>query len=246
MDALTIAMVCALAAAAAFTQSLSGFGFSLLIVPPLALILGPRDAVVTANALGLLVNAVTLQRLHEHVDWRLGATLFAAAAAGMPVGLLVLIFVPRDALQVLIAVVVLVSTVLIWRGWRIQKTGRASDWGVGLVSGVLNTSTSMSGPPVVLYLQGQGFLRGMFRATLTAYFLAGGALATVLFLLSGQFHAETAGLTLLAAPGLLAGFVIGHTIFHRLDEARFRQIVIAVLILSACLAMVGPVLRAFE
>jgi hypothetical protein len=245
MDALTVASVCALAAAAAFTQSLSGFGFSLLIVPPLTLILGPRDAVVTANALGILVNAITLQRLHEQVDWRLGITLFLAAAVGMPFGLLVLMLVPRDALQVLIAVTVLLSTVLIWRGWRIRASGRAADIGVGLVSGVLNTSTSMSGPPVVLYLQGKGFLRGMFRATLTAYFLATGALAVVLFVAGGQFEAQTAGITLLAAPGLLLGFLAGHALFHRLDEERFRQVVIGVLILSAGLAMVGPLLRAF-
>jgi uncharacterized membrane protein YfcA len=244
MDALTVASVCALAAAAAFTQSLSGFGFSLLIVPPLTLILGPRDAVVTANALGLLVNAVTLQRLHEHVDWRLGITLFLAAAVGMPFGLLVLAFVPRDALQILIAVTVLVSTVLIWRGWRLRASGRSADVGVGLVSGVLNTSTSMSGPPVVLYLQGKGYLRGMFRATLTAYFLASGLLAVILFLAAGQMDADIAAMTLIAAPALVVGFVLGHTLFHRLDEERFRQVVIAVLILSAVLAMVGPLARA--
>jgi uncharacterized membrane protein YfcA len=245
MDPWTVASVCALAAVAAFTQSLSGFGFSLLIVPPLTLILGPRDAVVTANALGLLVNAVTLQRLHEHVDWRLGITLFAAAAVGMPAGLVVLMFVPRDALQVLIAVTVLVSTVLIWRGWRIEASGRGADIGVGLVSGVLNTSTSMSGPPVVLYLQGKGFLRGMFRATLTAYFLASGALAVLLFLVGGQMDRDIAVTTLFAAPALLVGFVIGHALFHRLDEERFRQVVIGILILSAGLAMVGPLVRAF-
>lgn len=244
MDPWTVASVCALAAAAAFTQSLSGFGFSLFIVPPLTLILGPRDAVVTANALGLLVNGITLQRLHEHVDWRLGITLFAAAAIGMPFGLLALMFVPRDALQVLIAVTVLVSTVLIWRGWRIEASGRASDIGVGLVSGVLNTSTSMSGPPVVLYLQGKGFLRGMFRATLTAYFLASGLLALVLFAVGGQLDVGTVGISLIAAPGIIVGFVIGHALFHRLDEERFRQVVIGILILSAGLAMAGPVIRA--
>ena len=246
MDPWIVASVCALAAAAAFTQSLSGFGFSLLIVPPLTLILGPRDAVVTANALGLLTNAVTLQRMHGHVDWRLGATLFAAAAVGMPLGLIVLVFVPRDALQVLIAITVLVSTALIWKGWRIHKAGRASDWGVGLVSGVLNTSTSMSGPPVVLYLQGQGFQRGMFRATLTAFFLASGLLAMALFAVAGQVDRDVIITTLLAAPGLLIGFLIGHTIFGRLDEARFQQIVIAVLILSAVIAMVGPLMRGFR
>lgn len=243
MDVGVVIGVCLLAAAAAFAQSLSGFGFSLLIVPPLTLLLGPRDAVVAANSLGLIVNAITLQRMHEHVDWKLGTTLFLAAAAGMPFGLLVLVLVPRDGLQVIIALTVIVSTALIWRGWRLRMPGRASDIGVGLVSGVLNTSTSMSGPPVVLYLQGRGFERGMFRATLTAYFLASGLLAVVFFVAGRQFDREVAGLSLVAVPFLVGGFILGHTLFNRLDEERFRRIVIAVLLLSALLALVGPLMR---
>jgi uncharacterized membrane protein YfcA len=191
----------------------------------------------------LLVNAITLQRMHDRVDWRLGATMFAAAAAGMPVGLAVLVFVPRDALQILIAVTVLASTLLIWRGWRLGMVGRTVDVGVGFASGVLNTSTSMSGPPVVLYLQGRGFDRGMFRATLTAYFLASGLLALALFVAGGQLHAEIAGMSVLAAPTLVGGFVVGHLMFHRLDEARFRRVVMGVLVLSACLALAGPLLH---
>lgn len=243
MDLAVVIAVCLLAAAAAFTQSLSGFGFSLLIVPPLTLILGPRDAVVAANSLGVITNAITLLRVHDHVDWRLGTTLFLAAAVGMPFGLLALVLVPRDALQVIIAVTVIVSTILIWRGWRLKMPGRAADVGVGLVSGVLNTSTSMSGPPVVLYLQGRGFDRGMFRATLTAYFLASGLVAVALFVAGRQFDPEVAGLTLVAVPFIVGGFILGHALFHRLDEERFRQIVIAVLLLSALLALVGPFLR---
>jgi uncharacterized membrane protein YfcA len=177
------------------------------------------------------------------VDWRLGTTLFLAATVGMPVGLLVLVFIPRDALQILIAVTVIVSVVPIWRGWRLKMPGRASDIGIGLVSGVLNTSTSMSGPPVVLYLQGRGFDRGMFRATLTAYFLASGLVAVALFVVGRQFDREVAGLSLIAIPFLVGGFILGHAMFHRLDEERFRKVVIAVLLLSALLALVGPFVR---
>lgn len=243
MDVGVVIGFCLLAAAAAFAQSLSGFGFSLLIVPPLALLIGPRDAVVAANTLGLVVNVATLQRMHDSVDWRLGTTLFLAAAVGMPFGLLVLVLIPRDALQVLIAVTVMVSVVPIWRGWRLKMPGHASDIGVGLVSGVLNTSTSMSGPPVVLYLQGRGFDRGMFRATLTAYFLATGLVAVALFVASRQFDREVAGLSLAAIPFLIGGFLLGHGLFHRLDEKRFQQVVIAVLLLSALLALAGPLIR---
>ena len=68
---------------------------------------------VAANTLGAVTNAVTLLRVHDHVDWRLGTTLFLAAAAACRSRLLVLVVMPRDGLRVIIALTVLVSAVLI-------------------------------------------------------------------------------------------------------------------------------------
>ena len=71
MDWVELAAVVALAGAASFAQALSGFGFSLLIVPPLALVVGPKEAVVMANLMGMMSSSLTLTSMHDAVDWRL-------------------------------------------------------------------------------------------------------------------------------------------------------------------------------
>ena len=243
MDWAEVAAVVALAGMASFSQSLSGFGFSLLIVPPLALVVGPKEAVVLANLMGMLSSTLTITSMHEAVDWRLGGWLFASAAAGMPFGLLVLVLVEPSVLQVIIAVTVLVATTLIWRGLHITAQNRPLDLTAGFLSGVLNTSTSMSGPPLVLYLQNRGMSPGQFRATLNAFFLASSLLATALFVAGGRVGTHELGMALASGPLVAAGWLVGHKIFVRLHPAQFRNVVIIVLFLSATLALIGAFSR---
>lgn len=243
MDWAEVAAVVALAGMASFSQSLSGFGFSLLIVPPLALVVGPKEAVVMANLMGMMSSSLTITSMHDAVQWRLGAWLFVSAAVGMPVGLLVLVAVEPAVLQVIIAVTVLVATTLIWRGLHLQAQNRPLDLVAGFLSGVLNTSISMSGPPLVLYLQNRGLTPGQFRATLNAFFLASGITATLLFVIGGRIGSYELGMALASLPLVALGWLIGHRIFERLHPAQFRSAVIVVLFASASLALVGAVLR---
>lgn len=243
MDWPQVAAVVALAGMASFSQALSGFGFSLLIVPPLALVVGPKEAVVLANLMGMLSSSLTITSMHAAIDWRLGGWLFASAALGMPAGLLVLIAVEPALLQAIIALTVLIATTLIWRGLHIRAQNRPLDLAAGFLSGVLNTSTSMSGPPLVLYLQNRGLSPGQFRATLNAFFLASSLMATVLFVIGGRIGPYELGMAWAAAPLVALGWLAGHRIFERLHPAQFRNVVIVVLFISATLALIGALAK---
>ncbi len=233
-----------LAGAAALTQSLSGFGFSLFIVPLLIPLVGAKDAVVLANLLGVFVNVITITRMRRFVDWALGATLLAGAVAGMPLGIAVLALANPDALQAAIGIVVLLSTIALWRGAGIRGAGRAGNLAAGFVSGVLNTSTSMSGPPVVLYLQGRGVPSVPFRATLGAYFLASALVAAGLFAANGRIHGSTLGYAAAALPAMAAGWLAGYVVANRVSDVVFRRIVITVLVATAISAIVAPLAKA--
>ncbi|MEO6396829.1 MAG: sulfite exporter TauE/SafE family protein [Tepidiformaceae bacterium] len=238
-----LATVVALAGVASFAQALSGFGFSLLLVPPLALVVGPKEAVVMANLMGMMSSSLTLTSMHEAVDWRLGLRLLGSAAVGMVGGLFVLIVVDPKALQIGIAVLVLVATTLIWRGIELRAQNRGMDLAAGLLSGVLNTSTSMSGPPLVLYLQNRGMTPGQFRATLNAFFLASGAIASVLFVLGDRIGSYELGAAAASTPLVALGWLLGHRMFYRLGAAQFRTVVVGVLFTSASIALVGALAK---
>ncbi len=228
----------ALATMGAFVQSISGFGFSLFIVPPLAILLGPGDAVVVSNALALFNNGYMAVTARRHIAWRLWSVLIVSAALGMPVGLLVLEAVDPDTMKISIAVVVIISTLLIWRGFRLHRSNLLLDSTTGFISGVLNTTTSMNGPPVVLYMQGRGIAPSPFRATLAAYFFMSGIIAVAIFAIGGRVDGGTFTQVGVALPGILVGWYVGNRVFERLGTERFRSIVIVVLLLSAVIALV--------
>ncbi len=237
-----ILAVIALAGVAALIQSMTGFGFALLIVPPLVLLLGPREAVVLANVLGTAIAAVMLLGLHREVQWKTASVLIGASVLGLPVGLLALTQLDPDVLQVLIAATVIVFTVLLIRGYSLgSRITLQGSLAAGIFAGVLRTSTSMAGPPVVLYLQGTHMPSGVFRSTITAFFFLSGLAGVAVFTIEGTLDARL-GLTGLAAtPAVLAGLLIGARLYERVGEARFRGVVFAVLIASALLAIAGAI-----
>jgi uncharacterized membrane protein YfcA len=239
MDLPTALALLGMVTFAALTQSTAGFGFSLMLVPLLSLLIGPKDTVVTANVLSFVLDVALLSRLRHLVEWRLGSTLFAGALAGMPFGLLVLIWLSPAGLQVLIAVMVILFTLLLIRGVRLQDSGRAGDICAGIISGILNTSTSMSGPPVVLYLQGKEVPQLRFRATLTAYFGAISLIAVGLLSATGHFNRTVGTASILAIPALVAGGYVGNWLHYRVPERLFRRLIYGILFLSAFSALAG-------
>ena len=222
---------------AALCQALSGFGFSLLVVPPLSLVIGARQAVVVANLLSVALGLLIVGQLRRSVDWRLFRWLFAGSVAGMPLGLAVILAVDQTVLKAMIAVVVLVSTVALWRGLRFAKASRRGDLAAGFISGVLNTSTSMSGPPVVVYLQGQETAPANFRATLAAYFLASSTIAVGLLAAGGEVRGSSLAYAGLGLVAVFPAWAIGSRLGRKVEPRRFRALVMAVLVVSAAVAL---------
>ncbi len=237
VDWLTIGAVMALAGVASLIQALSGFGFSLFIVPFLAMVVGPKETVALANLLGTAVNLTQLQAVGRAAEGRMTAAMVAGCYLGMPLGLAVLLVVEPRVLQAAIGGCVLVFTSVLARGWRLRGRGARWDIGTGFVSGILNTSTSMSGPPVVLYLQGRGLAPLAFRGTTTVYFLATSGGAAAMLAVSGVLTMHTALLALVAFPASQVGRLAGNRLFRRFDERRFRALVFGILAVSACSAL---------
>ncbi len=235
---LTVAVV-VLAATAAFIQALSGFGFSLFIVPFLAILIGPKDTVLLANMLSVFSNALQTARLRAHADTRTATILTVGSLVGMPIGLLALLLLDAQTMQIAIAVMVIFFTLLLMRGVQLHAAGLLGDAIAGVTSGILNTSTSMSGPPVVLYLQGKGLSPQTFRATVTVFFLATSSVAVGLLVLTGNRKSYVVGLLLLSIPAMLVGQWAGNHFFERVDHAFFRRMVFAILLVSGAVAIVG-------
>ena len=59
----------------------------------------------------------------------------------------------------------LASAGVLTLGIRLRRPNGSLDVGVGFVSGMFKTSVGVSGPPIVILLQGRGLAKNAFRAT---------------------------------------------------------------------------------
>ena len=223
--------------AATTAQSVAGFGFALIAVPFFAAVLDVRDAVVLVSLLGVLNNAILTRTAWRHVPWDVVAPMLAGALAGMPLGLVVLLVAPQDALRLAVGVTTLVMAAALGWGLRLTQRSIASEAGAGFVSGLLNTSVGINGPPIVLYLQGRDYAPSEFRGAAAVFFFACNAITLAAFVAAGIVSRDVLALWALALPAVAIGSLIGHALVRRVAPDVFRRIVFVLLAASALSAV---------
>jgi uncharacterized protein len=223
---------------AAAAQAVSGFGFALIGTPLVAVLAGPKEAVVGLTMIGVLLVAQLSVRGRGHVDRPTVGVVTVAAIIGMPLGLFVITHADDRVLTIAIAVAVIAFSLLLWRGIHLP-VGRGTDAAAGFTAGVLSTSTGTSGPPIVIALSSKGMQPTVFRATISAIFLVQGSAALAAFALGGQITRDALAVALAGLPGVVIGSIVGERGFRRLDEHTFRRVVLAMLFLSGAIALLG-------
>lgn len=216
-------------AVATCAQVVSGFGFALIAVPILAVMVGAQPAVVGTTIVGPLLTATIVVRDRGYVRRRSAVVVTVAAIVGMPVGILVLSRASDRALTAIIGIVVVIAGAALWRGLRVP-TGPLTEPIAGLVSGALATSTGTSGPPLVIVFHSEQMPPRVFRGTLSSTFLVQSLVATLAFWASGHLTADALHVAAWSLPGLAIGWVAGERLFDGIPEERFRHLVLALLI----------------
>ena len=232
-----------LAGIAALVQSATGFGFALILSPVLFALLEPPEALFLLLLLGLAVNVLVLfgERRPRRVRGREVASMLVAALPGAALGLAVLAALDKGTLQVVIGVLVIGAAAVQLAAGRRPTGGTAAPawtaYPAGVAAGVLTTSTSLSGPPLVLWLLARRARPGEVRDSLAASFLAlNVAGASGLLLAGGIDRLPGVALLTLLVPTVL-GQVLGRRAFERLDPSGFRAAAL-VLVTSAGAASV--------
>lgn len=237
MDALALdALAAAVIFLAAFVRGYSGFGFALVGVAGISLVVAPSVAVPVVLTLEILASLLLLPPVWREIRWRPVLLLLAGAVVLTPVGALFLIHAPAAAARVALAVVIAVAALLLLRAPSARRTpGPAGSVAVGGVAGLLNGAFGTSGPPIVLYFVGSEPRAAISRASMMACFLVLDAIAVASFAVGGLVDRDALTTVAWCLPALVVGSWLGHRAFHGSDASRFRQRVLWLLIALAVL-----------
>ncbi len=235
MSAEIIAAAVAIAFLAAACQSLTAFGFALVMVPLLALTWEVKPAVVTSTVLGTIVLLPLLYEVRGQIRPRQVAPLFLGSLPGIPLGILVLERIDVTALEVVVAVVVIVAALLLFLSPKLslKRPSMPISLLVGGLSGVLRAATSMGGPPVVIYTLTFEREVERFRATLLAFFLPASLVTIGGLAIVGRIDGDILLATAVGLPAAVLGSLAGRWARTRVSEAIFRLVVLGVLFASS-------------
>lgn len=226
---------------AAMMQIVAGFGFALLAVPLMTLAIEPKIAVVVSSITGILVTSWQAVRSRADADRQLVRRLTIAAYVGMPFGLLVFITVGDNILRLLLGVAVLIAVVMLALRVNLHHARPRLDYTAGFLSGVLNTSLSTNGPPLVFVLQARQLSAVAFRATITAVFALSNILGLSLFIASGKITRDGLVASAITIPAMVLGQAIGYPIRKHVHGERFRRLVLALMTGAAISSIVNAI-----
>ena len=240
MNTETLIGTAVIAFLAAVCQSVTAFGFALVMVPLLAIVWEVKPAVVTSTLLSTTFMVPLLYQVRSRVEAPTLVPLLAGSLAGIPVGLIVLKRIDADLLQVLIALMVVVACLTLFRSPRINmvRPHVATALFAGGLSGALRGATSMSGPPIVLYaLSSFGDEMDRFRANVLGVLLPS-SLATIAGLaIAGLIDGDVLLACLVAGPTMIAGTLTGAWLRRRVPQELFRPLVLSVLVGSSIVVL---------
>lgn len=243
-----LAVATAAAVAGACVQSATGFGYALVLGPAVFAALTATEAVTALLVAGLALNLLMLagEGRRPVVRWHDVLPMLAAAVPATVAGVLVLRAVEKPALQVAVGVAVIAAVAVQARPRTApRQLSAAAAYPVGAVAGLLTTSTSVNGPPLLLWLQARGAAPSEIRDSLAASFLVLSVAGTAaLVAIDGAGSAFDAGALALLVPATALGHGLGRAVHGRLDPARFRQVTLAVALLAGLASLAAGLLPA--
>src|SRR5919199_4062354 len=204
-----------------------GYGFSSLTVPVAVLfyanrVLNPALVLVevVVNTYSLWVNRRGLPRV-----WRRALPILGGLLPGVLVGSVLLAAVNPGTIKVLTYAALLPLILLQAAGYRHHiRAERAVGVPLGAGIGVLYSVTTISGPPLALMLNNQGYAREDFRASLALIRIAESSLTAIAYAVLGLYTLQTGSMLALIAPSVLVGVPLGAYLIRRLAAETFRRI----------------------
>jgi uncharacterized protein len=227
--------------AGALVAGLSGFAFGLVAASIWLYILTPLQTATLIIGFGLLVQGYSVWKLRRALDWQRLWPFVLGAAVGVPVGVSILTWAnPAHVRMGIGAFLVLYSLYALFRPAipSVTAGGAAADAGVGFLNGVLGGITGLAGILVTIWCGLRGWpkdvQRTVFQPVAVAIFLMGALWIGA----KGAITADTIKLFLIGLPALFAGMWLGMKLYGRLDEATFRKVVLALLLISGIVLIV--------
>lgn len=228
---------------AAIVRGFSGFALSALIMASLATILRPVEILPMNLILEAVAGLMMVRGGIRDADMRIVITLVIGSVVGMPAGLSLTTHVSVDVTRLMALSTILVLAVLSVTNFRPKNLdSTAGRLGAGLISGVVTGIAGVGGMVIVIYIFSLGRKAKVIRASLVMYLFL--TLITSLFYLVffGLMNSEVIWRGAFLSVPVVAGVLIGTSLFSKTHEKFYRHFCLGLLILLALTGLLRVIL----
>jgi uncharacterized protein len=214
----------------------TGFGFALFALPLLIHFIPIKTLVPIITLFNLFSSfQIVFQSTRLKIN-RAIMVLSIAGIAGVILGSLVLKFLPDKWLELMAATILIILSVMFLTGYRFRiRKLRRGNVIAGLISGFLGGSTSVSGPPLALFLTSLKLDTQHFRFTFAWFSIITAVVAMFDYIKIGVVYTNTFKIFFISLPVLMMSIWIGKIISKKLSQKLFYLGSITVTLLAGLL-----------
>ena len=230
-----ISIIAVVFSLAAFMHGLCGFGFSLISVGILSLMLGPKQAVPltvvasTANCVYLMI------ALRKKIMFKKSMELVLLGMLFIPVGVLYLSHFNKGLILRTMGLVIL--TIAIISLFKLDHArffaAKPFKWVASSVAGILGGAFNMSGPPLVLYAYNCGWPIRNAMANLQLIFTLLAPIEIIMFIVTGLLTFNNAIAGAVCIPLVILFSIAGSYLSGRMRLSHLQITINVFLILLA-------------
>jgi len=214
-------------AVGSFVFAASGFGFGLVTVPLLGIVLPIKEAIALQLPYAYLVAFAAAWHYRAHLAWRAMWPLLAASIVALPLGVAALHYLPERPMKYFLALFIVAAVALPF--WRQLRSAYLS----GALSGFFQGAFTTGGPPAMLYLLGVSSDPRAVKGTNGLFFIFLYSATALLYAAVGVVGSADVARAAWFAPAVLGGGLAGYWAGSRLNLRQYRALVNGLLIASA-------------
>ena len=224
----------------ALVSGLAGFAMGVILLGVWAHFLTPIQTAILIVGYSVLTQSYGIWKLRRALSWRRVAPFILGGAVGVPIGSILLTYIDPAVLRPSVGLLLVLYSVygLIAPAFKPVQLGTKADVGIGVLNGLLAGLTGLVGIIVTIWCQLRGWPKDVQRTVFQPVMLAAGVMSAVTLSIAGAITTEVVNLYLLGLPLLLAGLWSGFKLYGRLDDAAFRKVILASLLVSG-LSLIG-------
>lgn len=220
--------------AGSLVSGVVGFAFSAVAGALLLHLFAPKEAVPLLLACSVTTQLFSIMNMWDAMQWRRCASFLLGGILGIPLGAWLLLGLEPRVFMALFGIFLICYSVytLLRPAVVLQSGNRLTDIAAGFAGGITGGAIALPGPIPTIWCNACELSKQEQRGIVQPFILLMQIATLVYFSRLGILVTGMLATYLWCVPAVVGGTWLGLRIFHRIDEATFKRLVLVFLLVS--------------